>query len=145
MERIDCDVLKAWPMYCTVMFPAAFNLEFYTEVQDLQYLVRSMGNTAFSKRYRYEHTCPVLLALSNQHAHTDSVWMDPSKVIDWICLATQEIKFCNMWRRPRLRSCQLRAFGNTGEIRTDFHASLSLIMKNASISGTSPFIITFLC
>lgn len=29
-----------------------FNLDFYTEVQDLSYLVQAMGNDAFSKRYR---------------------------------------------------------------------------------------------
>lgn len=29
-----------------------FNLDFYTEVQDLSYLVQAMGNDAFSKRYQ---------------------------------------------------------------------------------------------
>lgn len=31
---------------------AAFNLDYYTEVQDLGYLVHSMGGGPFSKRYR---------------------------------------------------------------------------------------------
>lgn len=32
--------------------PAAFNLEFYTQVQDLSYLVRSMGEDPFTARFR---------------------------------------------------------------------------------------------
>jgi hypothetical protein len=34
------------------LLPTAFNLEYYTEVQDLSYLLASMGAGPFSARYR---------------------------------------------------------------------------------------------
>lgn len=34
---------------------ADFNLDFYTEVQDLGYLAKAMGNRPFSQRFKYVH------------------------------------------------------------------------------------------
>jgi hypothetical protein len=34
------------------VFAAAFNLEYYTEVQDLSYLLATLGRGPFSTRYR---------------------------------------------------------------------------------------------
>lgn len=52
---LPMDNTHAIPQTHTVLLAAHlpdFNLDFYTEVQDLTYLVQAMGNTAFSKRFR---------------------------------------------------------------------------------------------
>ncbi len=48
-----CEPCGCWPSLARVLrAAAAFNLDFYTEVQDLQYLVRSMGNSPFTTKFR---------------------------------------------------------------------------------------------
>ncbi len=44
-----------------LLLMAAFNLDYYTEVHDLSYLVRAMGNDPFAKRFRWVPCSPCMI------------------------------------------------------------------------------------
>lgn len=49
-HRLCCSLPRA--LCCVPLPPSAFNLDYYTEVQDLGYLLHTMGCRPFSARYR---------------------------------------------------------------------------------------------
>jgi hypothetical protein len=65
-QNLHCMVVWSWCVTCDVfvigchclllcwacLMPPAFNLDFYTEVHDLGYLVAAMGPGPFSERFR---------------------------------------------------------------------------------------------